>query len=151
VKHILNLLKSGLLGLLPFLAKAKIVAGAGGVISLAFPAVGALLGGNVLAGAGVALYWLELLVRIVPTAGAYTPLTVLIQVLQAILPNQAATVDGSPAEHVQGSFLRRIFSHSAPTPEPVAAPDFAGLQSQVAALVAAQALTSNPAPNGLAG
>jgi hypothetical protein len=151
VKHILNLLKSGLLGLLPFLAKAKIVAGAGGVISLAFPAVGALLGGNVLAGAGVALYWLELLVRIVPTAGAYTPLTVLIQVLQAILPNQAATVDGAPAEHVQGSFLRRIFSHSAPAPEPTPTPDLASVQAQLAQILANQAPTSNLSTSGLAG
>lgn len=119
MKHLLNLLKAGLLALFPLLLKAKFAVGAGGLLSVVLPDLGALLGGNTLATLGTVLYWLELLVRTIPTAKDWTPLALVIQLLQAIVPNQATGPNGETGVHEPVSIFRRIFHR--PAPQPVAA------------------------------
>lgn len=114
MKHLLNLFKAGLLALLPLLLHSHLVAGNGGAISVAFPPLAGLFGASTLALFGTVLYWAELAVRVIPTAGAFTPLTLIISLLQAIVPNQAVGPDGEPGVHEPTSFFRRLFHRSAP-------------------------------------
>lgn len=131
MKHLLNLFKAGLLALLPLLLHSHLVAGNGGAISVAFPPLAGLFGASTLALFTTVLYWAELAVRVIPTAGAFTPLSILISLLQAIVPNQAVGPDGEPGTHEPTSFFRRLFNRSAPAqlvpasygdPEPATAP-----------------------------
>lgn len=98
------------MALLPFLAQAHLMQGAGGVISVSLPPLGELLNGNTLAVLGTVLYWLELLARIIPTAQDFTPLSFLIQLLSSIVPNQATGPAGEPGVHEPVSIFRRVFS-----------------------------------------
>lgn len=116
MKHVLNLLKAGLLALLPLLLHSHLQAASGGAISVEFPPLAGLFGASTIAVLGTVLYWLELAVRVIPTASAFTPLTLLISLLQAIVPNQATGPNGEPGTHEPTSFFRRLFHHSAPAP-----------------------------------
>lgn len=120
MNHLLNILKAGLLALLPLLLKAHLITGLGGVISVAFPPLNGLLNGSTVALLGTVLYWLELAVRVIPTAKDYTPLAIIIQLLQAIVPNQATGPNGEPGVHENASFFQRLFHRRS---SPVAEPD----------------------------
>lgn len=109
MKTLLNLLKAGLLAFLPLLLHSHLGIGTGGGISVALPPLVGLFDGNTLAILGTALYWLELVIRVIPTASSFTPLTLIIQLLQAIVPNQAVSPSGTPGVHEPTSFFRRLF------------------------------------------
>lgn len=134
MKHLLNFLKSALMALIPLLFKLKLVAGAGGVLALVLPQLAALLPSNYLVFAGVVLYWLELLVRTVPTVADYSPIAFLLQILQEIVPNQAINpTTGETGVHESKSLFRRIFTHTlpvapSPAPAPVLVPDLTPVQ-----------------------
>ena len=131
MKHLTNFLKSAFLALIPFLFKLKLVAGAGGVLSVVLPELAHLLPADYLATAGVVLYWLELLVRTVPTVANYSPVALALQILQEIVPNQAVSATtGEPGVHENVSIFKRIFPHhpalvpvGPATTNPVAVPD----------------------------
>lgn len=156
MKLLLNLLKSGLLALIPFLLHSHLGVGAGGGLSVALPPISALFDGNTIAFLGTALYWLELIVRVIPTTSAFTPLTLIIQLLQAVVPNQAVTSDGVPGVHVPTSFFRRLFHHqqadlteaepTLPISAPAVSPDL--VQAVLAHFATAGVLPALvPAPN----
>lgn len=105
------------MALLPLLAQAHLTQGAGGVISVSLPPLGALLSGDTVTLLGTVLYWLELLSRIIPTAQDFTPLSFLIQLLSSIVPNQATGPAGESGVHQNVTVFRRfanLFHHSPP-------------------------------------
>ena len=129
MKHLTNFLKSALMGLLPLLFHLKLAAGAGGILSIVLPELAHLMPANYLVFAGVVLYWLELVVRTVPSVANYSPLAFLLQILQEIVPNQALSpTTGEPGVHENISIFKRVFSHQpaqlpAQLPAPVVVPD----------------------------
>ena len=105
------------MALLPFLAQAHLMQGAGGAISVSLPPLGDLLSGSTVALLGTVLYWLELLARIIPTAQDFTPLSFLIQLLSSIVPNQATGPAGESGVHQNVTVFRRfanLFHHTLP-------------------------------------
>ena len=112
MKNLLRGFKTLFLALLPFVTSIKFSVAAGGALSLHLPAL-APLAGNYTALLATALYWLELLVRVVPTSTDFSPLNFLLQLLQAMAPNRAVSVAG-----VAGDFVN--LSHYRQSPVPVA-------------------------------
>lgn len=111
MKNLLRGFKTLFLALLPFVTSIKFSVAAGGAISLHLPAL-APLAANYTALFATAVYWLELLVRVIPTSTDYSPFNFVLQLLQALAPNRAVSVAG-----VEGDFVN--LSHYRQSPVPV--------------------------------
>ena len=105
MRNLLRAFKTLFLALLPFITSITFTVSAGGAISLHLPALGPLLN-DYTALAATALYWLELLVRVVPTSTDYSPVNFLVQLLQALAPNRAVSAAGHGGDFVTLSHYR---------------------------------------------
>lgn len=107
MRNLLRAFKTLFLALLPFITSITFTVSAGGAISLHLPSLGLLVNDH-LALAATALYWLELLVRVVPTSTDYSPINFLMQLLQALAPNRAIGVGGHGGDFVNLSHYRAL-------------------------------------------
>ena len=113
MKSLFSILKTLALAIVPLLLHTKLVAGAGGVMAVQLPDLHGVFDATSAGGLiATAVYWLELLVRLVPTAANYAPLTIVLSILESLAPNHAATPEGTPAVFVHQSFIKRLFHHA---------------------------------------
>lgn len=98
MKNLFPTIKRLVLLLLPVLLHVKF-SFAGGVPSLSFPDFAAVFP-DVPTLAATALYWLEIVIRLVPSFDNLSLVSLLHDVLSAIVPNVARAADGSIGEHV---------------------------------------------------
>lgn len=106
MKNLFLLLKSTFLVLVPLLLKTTFVVGAGGAVSVQLPALSGLFSVPFLSLLGTGLYWLEILVRAVPSLAASTPLTWFLSFLEKLVPNRAFLEDGGSGVHVLQSVVK---------------------------------------------
>jgi hypothetical protein len=98
MKNLLPKIKQFFLLLLPVLLHVKF-SFAGGVPALSFPDFGAVFP-DVPTFAATALYWLEILLRIVPTFDNLSIVSLLHEVLASLVPNRALNGAGEVGEHI---------------------------------------------------
>lgn len=98
MKNLLTQIKRLALLLLPVLLHVKFNF-AGGVPSLSFPDFSAVFP-DVPTFAATALYWLEIILRLVPSFDNLSLVSLVHDFLSALVPNRALTADGEIGEHV---------------------------------------------------
>jgi hypothetical protein len=98
LKNLLSKSKAFFLVLLPVLLHVKFSM-VGGVPAISFPDFASVFP-DVPTFAATALYWLEIIIRFVPSFDNLSLVSLLHDFLSAIVPNRARTAEGELGEHV---------------------------------------------------